>query len=882
MHPDCEDAIEQALGRSLRKGEANQIQGAISRNMRQLAQKDPQSWQALSSSERLEQGAKAAADEMVQAIKEKQRVVQLQIAAHDRVEGALNDAFEKLPDDAKPGAQLKAFSNLIGFDSTNRGRGLTSTETWADSIKHEALGNLVDVWKSIRGFMGLFEDKRAATDLVHEMFGEESGNPTAKAAVAQWIKVTNDLRDRANKSGANIGKLDDDDWHYPQSWSQDRIARAGRDVNESLQLWIDKTLPRLDRSRYVNEDGTRMSDRDMEDKVLRPAFDTLITDGQNKVEPGSGGYGNASGDLSGHRVLHFKDADSYLAAQGDFGEKNLWRAMNDHINRMSREIALRETLGPQHAQTFQYFNDRIRLDELRSNPQAKDTINSLASRNEALYDYVSGRHSIVDQRVANWGQAFRNFMVATKLGSVVQTALGDEAGMAATAAANKIPWTEVLQREATFANPANAEERAAAAHAGLGIETILGGLNRFGTEDFNLRTGVGLSGKAREFTAKLAAAQLKYSGASPMWDLRRRALGSVLMSYLGKTVRDVPHFADLNESDHGILARKGFSENDWQVMKLAKPEDWGAAGQVLTPKAIRDIPDAQLKPLGDPESLRRHASSMLLGHVLEETGMGVMTQGARERAWAAGFGTRGGTATAVAGELARSAMLFKGFSVSMMNKHWTRANSLEGSGATAAYYGRLFTIGTIAGATALTLQALSRGENPPNTAEPEFWAKAILKGGGLGFYGDFLGEATSSYDTPLVSALMGPVATTGQDVINLTLGAAIKKAQDPDKPTDERAKLIRFARGNNPLNMWYTKAAFDHLIWNDFQDAVSPGYLDRMQERAQRERGTSWYWDPHERLPNAAPDLGTMWQPERGAEQLEKIGDVAKAAVGQE
>ncbi len=71
--------------------------------------------------------------------------------------------------------------------------------------------------------------------------------------------------------------------------------------------------------------------------------------------------------------------------------------------------------------------------------------------------------------------------------------------------------------------------------------------------------------------------------------------------------------------------------------------------------------------------------------------------------------------------------------------------------------------------------------------------------------------------------------------------------------------------------MWYTQAAMDHVLWNEMQEAVSPGYLDRMQAKAERERGTSYYWDPHENTPSAAPDFAKMIQPERGAEQLNKI-----------
>lgn len=872
MKPECEDAMEEALGRPLRRGEADKIDKAVNRNMRGLAQKDPEAWQALSPLERLQQGAKAAADEMVREVKEKQRVLQLQIQAHDRIENALNHALDQLPEDVKPGAQLKAFSNLLAFDSSNRGRGLVSTETWSNAIKHEALGNLMGAWKSIRGFMGLLEDKRAAENLTREMWGEDSGDPTAKGAVKAWFKVTDDLHDRANKAGTNIGELKD--WHAPQSWSQSRIAQGGKDMSASLQHWIDKQLPRLDRSRYLNEDGTRMTDAQVTDKVLTPAFDTQVTDGRNKRAPGSTSQG-AAGDMSGHRILFFKDADSYMAAQGDFGEKNVWRAMQDHVNRMSREIALRETLGPEHADTFKYFNDRIALDEIRQHGES-NTVNRNESYNQGLYDYVSGNHKIVDQRVSDIGQAFRNWQVATKLGSVVFTALGDEAGMASTAFANRVPWTDMLQRQTSFANPAHAIERHAAANSGLGISTVMGGLNRFGTEDFDLSHGGGFPGAMRQFSAKLAGAVMKYSGAEPMWDLRRRALGSVLMSSLANLVPQHEHFADLNEGDHGILARKGVTETDWKVWRMAKPEDWGSQRSLLTPKSIRDIPDDQLKALGDPNTLRRNASAMLLGHVLEEQSMGVMESGARQRAWMAGVGQGGGTAGAVAGELAKSAMLFKGFSFAMMQKHWTRAGSMDG---TANYAARLITIGSIAGAAALQLQALARGEDPPNVAEPKFWAKAVLKGGGAGFYGDFLSEATNSNDNDLIAGLIGPAATEAQTIYNLTGGAAIKAAQG--ERTDELAHVIRYARSNNPLSTWYTKAAFDHLIWNDMQEAANPGYLDRMQSRAQSSRNTSWYWDPHESLPHTVPDTGKLWQPEQGAQQIDSIKNVVDKVAGQ-
>ncbi len=862
MRQECEDAVAAVLGRDLRPAEAKKIDDAVALHQRLLAREDPESWMKLSPQERLEKGAQAAAEAMTQEVKRKQAIVRMKIAAHDRIENALNDAFDRLPDNAKPGEQLRVVSQLLAFDA--KGKGLTSTETWAHAVANEAFGRLLPLWNSVKGFAGLFENESGVRDLVKELFGEDSGNAAAKAGAEAWRTVTDELRDRANAAGMDIGKLDE--WRYPQSWSQMRVASSAKDPSEALEHWIGKMMPLLDRSKYLNEDGSRMNDERVQ-QLLTSAFDSITTDGHNKGDLGKG-YGLTANRQAAHRVLFFKDSDSYLAAQGEFGDRNLWSVLTGHIRSISRDIALNETLGPDAESAFKYFNDRTRLDELRQNPAAINTIRRAHAFNEALFDMVSGKTQIVNQAVQDRWQSWRNFEVATKLGKVVITALGDEAGMSATAFANGIPWSETFAREFKYLNPANSADRDVAASAGLGINGMIGGLNRFGSEDLNLSAGQSLSGKAREFTAKLANSVMHASGAEAMWDARRRALGSVLMSYLGKTVQEVEHFADLNQSDHGILATKGVTENDWQVWKKAEPEDWGMKHGVLTPKAIQAIPDEAIAHLGDPTALKRHASTMLLGHVLEETGMGVMDTGARERLRMT-FGTTAGTTT---GELTRAAMLFKGFSASMMMKHWARAADMPTTGAAWMYGARLVVAGTVMGALANQLRNLASGKDPENIVEPKFWGTAMLRGGGLGFYGDFLYGELTSHDTSLIPALMGPLATESEEAWNLTGAAAFKSMRG--ERTEEGAKLIRFAKSEIPfLNMWYTQAAMDHILWNEMQEAASPGYLDRMQAKAQQERGTSYYWDPHENIPSAAPDFAKMIQPEKGAQQLNKIAE---------
>lgn len=924
MRPECEKAVAAALGRPLKAGEATDIEAAVSRQVRLAAREDPKAWSAMTNEERLKVGAERAAQQLLHEALKKQQRLRLQIAAHDRLENALQAGFAAIPKKRQGDAaeRLRVVSNMLAFDP--RGHGQMSAYSWSQGIQHEAFGRLMPLWQSVKGFAGLFENQKGVSDLVHEMFGESTGNAAAREGAKVWRTVTEELRARANAAGMDIGKLEG--WHYPQNHSQSRIAQAG------IDKWVGDTLPLLDRDQYLHEDGSRMTDVEMRG-FLEHAWDTIITDGQNKQTPGQiAGAGGIANRMSAHRAIFYKDADSYLTYAGQYGDKNLWNTLSGHIRAISRDVGLTETMGPNPDATFKYFNDRTQLESKRAFPTKADRINSAAKFNDALYDLVAGKTAVVNQRVQDLAQTFRNWEVSTKLGQVVVTALGDEAGVSATAYANGVPWTEVLQREIAYMNPANAADRNAAAEAGLGINTMMGGLNRFGSEDLNMFQGTGKAAAAREFSAKMANTVLHASGAEAMWDTRRKALGSVLMSHLGRRVHEVEHVADLHQADHGILANKGVSEADWQVWRRAELEDWGMKHGVLTPKSVWAMPDARIDEAIAPTiagiredaataaqklsermnaaaprdgestadkatriqsavdsinarvdpriaqarvAARRHASTSLLGHVLEEVGMGVMDTGPRERAKMS-LSTRPGS---WGGELVRSAMLFKGFSVSMMQKHWARASDMPTGAGTALYAARLITVGTIMGAVAQQIRALVAGQDPPNIAEPKFWGTAILRGGGLGFYGDFLYAEMTQHDTSLIPALMGPLATEAETAWNLT-GAAMFKAGRGER-TDEGGNVVRWARGNVPLlNMWYTKAAFDHLLWNDAQEAVSPGYLDRMMNRANTQKGTNWWWDPHDSLPQASPDMGQLWRPELGARQLESFGDTVDRIRG--
>jgi hypothetical protein len=355
---------------------------------------------------------------------------------------------------------------------------------------------------------------------------------------------------------------------------------------------------------------------------------------------------------------------------------------------------------------------------------------------------------------------------------------------------------------------------------------------------------------------------MRLSGLSAITDARKRAFGVTMMDSIGYLTRTTDSLKGLDPTDHRILLSKGVTEADWAVWRQAVPENWnGTNSTMLTPESIMRVTDQQIvKALGqdvNPSRVRSEAMQRLLGTVLEEVDMAVITPGAKERAMM-GAGLQRGTWK---GELTKSFFLFKSFPIAMISRHWMRGTGMETTGGKAAYIASLVAGTTVLGMASLQLNEMLQGKDPKNMNPfsgehgTRTWFAALLKGGSLGIYGDFLfSESTQGSRGPLASAL-GPVAGLAEEAINLTQGNLVQMALDQD--TRFGAEAVRFVKGNTPgANLWYAKAALDHLVFQQLQEYFSPGYLASMQSRARREFGQEWWWSPGTTAPGRAPDLG--------------------------
>ncbi|HHG8619913.1 TPA: hypothetical protein ACPYUE_005126 [Enterobacter hormaechei subsp. xiangfangensis] len=823
MRQECINAVQQAASRRLTQQEIQNIEDRIYRNMRQLARNDPASWRVLTDAERLRRAGQLAADELKNEASLKKRRVALTIAARQRLDTFINNY-------QGTDGKLEALNRTIAFHADGKSNFL-SVESRGKATRDYALSQIQEAFEAVDPrFFHLFEDEASVRDLVYEMRGQDTGNVRAKKGAKAWADVTELLRRRFNDAGGDIGYLEN--WGVPQHHSMDKVGRVSRDK------WVSDVIGKLDRKYYIRGDGQLMSDAELT-TFLGEAYNTIATGGLNKLsDSGMRLSGARANRGNASRQIHFKDADSYMEYQRDYGDRSLWEVMVGHLESISKDIALVETYGPNPDHVFRSILDEVTAEQATANPQRTGRVKRLANSTENLYNFISGKtQPIANPHIARWSDNMRNWMVASRLGSALLASFSDLGTMYLSAKVANLPMNKLFMNQIEAMNPANRTELARARRAGLAMESLLGSVNRWAMDNM----GPSISRWA-------ATAVMRASGLTAWTDAHKRAYGVTMMGSLGEVVSRTPDLRSLDDNDFRILKSKGITDQDFSVWKLAQQEDWGNGNTtMLTPESIMRIPDAALQHIGPPERVRFEAMRRLLGAVSEEVDMAVITPGAREQVLTGG-GLQRGTWK---GELTRSVFLFKSFPISVVMRHWTRAMGMPSAGGRAAYIATFLASTTILGALSQQLNDLASGRNARDMTGKDagkFWLGALLKGGGLGLYGDFLLSDHTRYGGGALASMLGPVAGLVDDVVKLGQGIPLNAVEG--KPEQTGGDLVKLGKGLIPgANLWYAKAALDHMIFNQMQEYFSPGYLRKVEQRSKKNFNQTYWWRPQDVTP---------------------------------
>lgn len=823
MRQECIQAVQQAAQRTLTAREIQNIEDRIYRNMRSIARDDPMSWRQLSESERLYRAAQLASEELQREAALKKRRVALTIAARQRLDKFIN---------SYQGAdgKLGALNRTIAFNADGKSNFL-SVESRTKATRDYALSQLQEAFEAVDPrFFGLFEDEAGVRDLVYEMRGQNTGNAKARKGAKAWREVTELLRRRFNDAGGDIGYLEN--WGIPQHHSMEKVGAVSKDK------WVGDVIGKLDRKYYTRSDGQLMNDAELS-AFLGEAYNTIATGGLNKLtDTGMRISGARANRGNASRQIHFKDADSYLQYQQLYGDRSLWEIMVGHLEGISKDIALVETYGPNPDHVFRSLLDQVKAETATANPSKTGSVERLANKTENLYNFISGKtQPVANPHIARWSDNIRNWLVASRLGSALLSSFSDLGTMYLSAKVTNLPMNQLFRNQLEAMDPTNRTELARARRAGLAMESLLGSVNRWAMDNM----GPSVSRWA-------ATAVMRASGLTAWSDAHKRAYGVTMMGSLGEVVSRTPDLRSLDDSDFRILKSKGITDTDWSVWKLAQQEDWGNGNNtMLTPESIMRIPDSAVKHLGEPERVKFEAMRKLLGAVTEEVDMAVITPGAREQMFV-GSGLQRGTWK---GELTRSVFLFKSFPISVVMRHWSRAMGMPSAGGRAAYIATFLASTTMLGALSMQITDLINGRNPKEMTGDhmvKFWINAFLKGGGAGLYGDFLFSDHTRYGSGALASMLGPVAGLVDDVVKIAQGIPLNAVEGKNEQTG--GDLVKFGKGLMPgANLWYLKAALDHMIFNQMQEYFSPGYLRKMEQRSKKEFNQTYWWRPQDVTP---------------------------------
>lgn len=863
MKPECVAAVATAAGRAITRAEANGLEARLRENLRQLARVDREAFLAMPVADRLREAAKITAKQLKTEATETKRRLLLKIAKHDAIDAYIADAKTRGLD----GMDALERTLLTKGDLKSR---FTSVESRTSAIHADSMRQLWDTLEATEPrVFGMFRNPEAVRLLVKELNGEDSGSVLAKKGAEAFRLVSDQLRERFNAAGGVIRKLDN--YRTPQAWDQMKAAEiSGPDFARFM-------LPLMDRDRYVNLSGRLMDDAELS-AFLVEAHKTIATGGLNKMEPGA-----ATGSRmalvanrgSEARQLHFKDADSYLQAQGRIGASTIEQGIASHIRTLSRDIALVETYGPNPEHTLGFFMDREAKSAAEAEPKTTGKVKAWLANMDRTYAYLAGlRDPASNPRFAKVAQGARNYLMAVKLLSSPITAITDSGFLHVTGRFNGIPSLQLFRNELAAYNPLERGEKRALQSAGIGIESWTSELNRWGDENLG-----------RGWTANLAQQSLRLAGLDALDSTRRRAIGSAVLNSIGNLSRDHPTMADLKPWDRQLMEAKGVSERDWQVYRMAETDNIGHGNsEFLHPDAIMRVPDAAISairtpegekladvftrdPTQTPQTVRQEAVTKLLARALDEGSMAVPAPGAKQHMVVAGSRAPGD----LGGELWRAFTLFKSFSFSTFDKHFMqRGMGMPTVGGRITYVAQVLAATTIMGAVAQSVANVLGGKDPqrywdaPAGELVRNWVGAFLKGGSLGLYGDFLFSGVDKNGmNDLFGALAGPELSLVQQALNVTDGPLQKFAigKDVNEQT-EAANLVKMAKGLTPLTgLWYAKAAMDHVFWNQLTDYFAPGYLGRMQARAERDFNERYFWGPRQdvqqaRAPNIARAVG--------------------------
>lgn len=638
-----------------------------------------------------------------------------------------------------------------------------------------------------------------------------TGDKNAEKLAAIFVKYTESARALQNKAGAFIRKLPG--YITRQGHDQLKIIKAGK------ERWVSRMKELLDPTTFDEIDDI--------DKFLDKTYTNLATGDHSGFDAsewmlGFQGPGNLAKRLSAERVLHFKNPESWIAYNNEFGRNSLFESVVNGLGIAARNTSVMRTWGVNPGASFEA--DIAQAISKAKDANQLDTVKKLTNWSvKAEFNAVTGNTLMKgDPSRAAFHAGVRSLISMSKLGGVVVSSLLDLPVRASVLRHNGMNFLDAQRKSLTslFEGKSNSEKREIADLLNVGTQGLLGGVfERFHATD-------SIPGSLTKTTNLF----FKMSLLTQWTDASSKGTGLILSRNLANQISDAKPFNALNDRLQATLLRYGIGQKEWELLSKA---DLNVADseKFLMADAVRALPDNLFETTTERENLATSLSTYYSDQVRES----MTFAGAKEKTLI----TQGISAGTPAGEAIRYIMQFKTFPLTFITKHLNREFNRGGQLDKTGLFSLMLTT-TALGYVVMSTKDILKGRNPRTADDAleasKLFTAAMVQGGGLGLYGDFLFGEANRMGGGLIGSLAGPAAGMLEQYSAVLYAARTGK--------DPRAKAFKAVVDSTPfMNLFYTRMAMDHLFLYSIQESLNPGYL-RRYERNIKNNNNQTFWLP--------------------------------------
>lgn len=609
-----------------------------------------------------------------------------------------------------------------------------------------------------------------------------------------------------------------------QSHDGFKLQPATKNPKQAFDDWFNFTIRHLDHERTFGEFA---NDNAKVREFMQGVFDEIVTgDADRALGVAKSFARNLDERINKHRKLHFKDGAHFFEYNMRFGTENLLESVLKSINITSDNIAVMSRLGPDPEQGFQAAIAHVRK-QIKGRPDLEAEFNRESSVNamQAAFKQATGQLRAGANMRTQMTQAVLALNGARLLGKAPISSITDvmNSALQMRSATGESFLGSMFDLQKNFLSLIGDKDtqKFVAQVMKIQVDATLGETVQRFNLDTNLPGGI----------AKLNRAYYKLNLLTQQTDIGKLAntmtLGAILGRQAGKSFQELGSV--LRETFRGF----GIEAKEWDLLRAG---DFDVGGlKVLAPETI----NKQLQAAKGKEAKALRQVLIKWTSVFNEVAnRGSPTPGAREkRVIAQGFFFEGARKDSPAGILFQLAGQFKQFPVTQWHlmkrliltaDPELRARTLKealGSRSTQLALAQSMLGMGVMGYTALALKDLIDGREPRDPTDPKTITESILSSGFGGLYADMILGEHDRIGQTFTSSLLGPTAGLADNA---------KALLDRTKRGEAKAKEWfdfgwRLVPGNN---LFYTKRALDYLLINEIRESLSPGYLRRLERRA--------------------------------------------------